>query len=36
MLEREASRFEAAFVVNPLANPEFLPSVRSALARNIQ
>jgi len=36
MLEDEAKRCEAAFVVNPLANPEFLPSVRSALAQNIQ
>ena len=36
MLEREASRCEAQFVVNPLANPEFLPSVRSALTKTLQ
>ena len=32
MLEREARRWEAAFIADPLANPDFLPSVRSALA----
>ena len=32
ILEQEARRCEAAFVVNPLANPDFLPSIRSALA----
>lgn len=32
MLEREAKRCDAAFIVNPLANPDFLPVVRSALA----
>ena len=33
MLEREAARCDAIFVVDPLANPEFLPSIRFALAR---
>ena len=32
MLEWEARRCDAAFVVNPLANPDFLSSVRAALA----
>jgi len=37
ILECEAKRCEAAaFVVDPLANPEFLPSVRSALSRTVQ
>jgi DNA-binding NtrC family response regulator len=36
MLELEASRCDAAFVVNPLANPDFLPSVRAALAGKAQ
>jgi DNA-binding NtrC family response regulator len=36
ILEREARRCEAAFVVNPLTNPEFIPSVRSALAKTFQ
>jgi DNA-binding NtrC family response regulator len=31
-LEREARRWEAAFVADPIANPEFLTSVRAALA----
>jgi DNA-binding NtrC family response regulator len=35
MLENEARRCDAAFVVNPLANPDFLPSVRSALAARV-
>jgi DNA-binding NtrC family response regulator len=36
MLENEARRCEAAFVVDPLANPDFLPSVRSALTKRVQ
>jgi DNA-binding NtrC family response regulator len=36
MLELEARRCDAAFVVNPLDNPDFLPSVRSALAGKAQ
>ena len=35
MLELEARRCEAAFVVDPLANPDFLPSVRAALAEKV-
>ena len=35
VLEHEARRCEAAFVVNPLANPEFLSSVRSALSTTL-
>jgi len=35
VLENEARRCEAAFVVNPLANPEFLSSVRSALSKTL-
>ncbi len=33
ILEGEAKRCDAAFVVNPLANPDFLLSVHSALAK---
>ena len=36
ILENEAKRCEAAFVVDPLANPDFLPSVRSALSQAVQ
>jgi len=35
VLENEARRCEAAFVVNPVANPEFLSSVRSALSKTV-
>ena len=35
VLENEARRCEAGFVVNPLANPEFLSSVRSALSKTV-
>jgi DNA-binding response OmpR family regulator len=34
VLEREAQRQGAAFVVNPLENPDFLSSVQSALDRH--
>ena len=34
-LEREAGRCDAAFVVNPLANPDFLRTVRSALVKAV-
>jgi DNA-binding response OmpR family regulator len=34
VLEREAQRQGAAFVVNPLENPEFLINVRAALERH--
>jgi DNA-binding NtrC family response regulator len=34
-LEREAERCKAVFVVNPLANPDFLPAVRSALLKAV-
>jgi DNA-binding NtrC family response regulator len=33
VLEGEARRCEAAFVINPLGNPEFLQAIRAALAQ---
>ena len=34
ILESEARRCDAVFVVNPIDNPEFLPAVRAALAQD--